>query len=72
MLPSKFVCLSLVSNSAIKHADTDKDNHNVPDEELALISSINKKVIILSLLDNLRGHSILKLDCSCNLDYTDL
>jgi hypothetical protein len=35
------ICVSsLVSNSAVKRTDTDKDSNNVPDEELVLISSM--------------------------------
>jgi len=49
----KICVLPLVSNSAVKYTDTDKDNNNVPDEELVLIPSMNKKMIILSLLNNL-------------------
>jgi len=45
--------LSLVSNSSVKHTGTDKDNSNALDEELVLISSMDKKMIILSLLNNL-------------------
>ena len=54
------------------HIDTDKEYIDIRDEEVVPVLSMKKKMITLTFLNNLWGHSALKLHSSYNLDYTYL